>query len=70
MFNGLLDAARNSPFKTPFTRAQCEASDKSLVKGRTIAAASGSEVEFASLHYYLLCGVGGILSCGKCNMEF
>lgn len=42
---------------------------KSLVAGRTIAAASvaaneGESCEFASTKYFLLCGLGGILSCG------
>lgn len=40
---------------------------KSLVAGRTIAAAAvaeGDSCEFGSLHYFALCGLGGILSCG------
>ncbi|XP_066144674.1 solute carrier family 25 member 3-like [Euwallacea fornicatus] len=40
---------------------------KSLVAGRQIAAAAvaeGDSCEFASLHYFALCGLGGILSCG------
>lgn len=67
MFSALLDAARNSPFKAPFSRAQCESSEqKSLVpsSGRTIQAASTKEVEFGSNEFFGLCAVGGILSCG------
>lgn len=40
---------------------------QSLVAGRQIAAAAvaeGDSCEFASLHYFALCGLGGILSCG------
>jgi solute carrier family 25 (mitochondrial phosphate transporter), member 3 len=70
MFSSLLDAAKNNPFKTPMSRAQCEesGSEKQLVKSRTIAAAAanpGDACEFGSLHYFALCGVGGILSCGS-----
>lgn len=68
MFSALLDAARSSPFKTPFTKAQCDApegSTKSLVSGRTIAAAASDEVEFGSNKFFLLCGLGGIISCGS-----
>lgn len=40
---------------------------KSLGAGRTIAAAAiqpGDSCEFASMHYFALCGLGGVLSCG------
>jgi len=42
---------------------------RSLVAGREIAAAatvgqSGDSCEFGSLHYFALCGLGGVLSCG------
>jgi len=56
---------------TPFSSAmQCQSSEISsnprpLVAGRTIAAASTSDtVEFGSTKYYVLCGFGGLLSCG------
>lgn len=66
MFSALLDAARNSPFKVPLSRAQCEASEKSLVPSsdRTIQAAATKEVEFGSNEFFGLCALGGILSCG------
>lgn len=66
MFSALMDAARNSPFKAPFSRAQCDASEKSLVPSgdRTIQAASTKEVEFGSNEFFGLCALGGILSCG------
>lgn len=38
-----------------------------LVHGRVIAAASSGMVEFGSLQYIVLCGLGGIVSCGKFN---
>lgn len=72
MFSSLLDVAKNSPFKAPFAGAkvQCEASpaDNSLVPSRNIQAAAanpGDACEFGSTHYFVLCGLGGILSCGK-----
>lgn len=70
MFSSLFETARNSPFRTPVNRVQCENSidtNKQLVSTRTIKAAdvaSGDACEFGSLHYFALCGLGGILSCG------
>lgn len=70
MFSSLLDAARNSPFKAPGKIVRCEESNgenSQLVPTRTIQAANalpGDSCEFGSLHYFALCGVGGILSCG------
>lgn len=69
MFSSVIEAARNNPFKVPVSRAQCESSeDNQLVATRTIQAADalpGDACEFGSLHYFALCGVGGILSCGS-----
>lgn len=70
MFSQLLDAAKNNPFKAPLTSASCEeaSADQALVQSRTIAAASvapGDACEFGSAHYFALCGLGGILSCGS-----
>lgn len=68
MFSSLFEAARNSPFKAPV--AKCEESsgeNNQLVPTRNIQAAAanpGEACEFGSLHYFALCGVGGILSCG------
>lgn len=72
MFSQFLETARQSPFKTPFSRVQCEeatpvSKEQSLVAGRSIAAASvaeGDSCEFGSNKYLILCGLGGILSCG------
>nr|BAX57173.1 phosphate carrier 2 [Liriomyza chinensis] len=70
MFSSMFDAAKNSPFRTPFTKVQCEntASATSPVIGREIQAAatpvSEYSCEFGSNKYYALCGLGGILSCG------
>lgn len=68
LFSSLFESSRQSPFKGPFSRVECEASDKQLVPGRSIAAAateSGDSCEFGSTKYFLLCGIGGILSCGS-----
>jgi len=66
MFRSVIDAAKNSPFASPF-HAQCEG--LKVNDNRVIAAAdaSGSEeysCEFGSGTYYAYCGFGGILSCG------
>jgi len=65
----MLESVRNNPFKTQLSRAQCEESgsdNTELVPTRTIQAASTTdEVEFGSAHYFALCGLGGILSCGS-----
>lgn len=69
MFSSVIEAARNSPFKTPVSRAHCESSEENqLVSTRNIQAADalpGDACEFGSLQYFALCGVGGILSCGS-----
>ncbi|KAG8259509.1 phosphate carrier protein, mitochondrial-like [Homalodisca vitripennis] len=69
MWSSVLEMAKNSPFRSPFTYVQCEPKvfEKPLVPGRTIAAASaveGDSCEFGSPKYLALCGLGGILSCG------
>lgn len=73
LFSSILEAARNSPFKSPFTAAQCDAvapaaDATSLVSGRSIAAAAAAEgdsCEFGSTKYFVLCGLGGLISCGS-----
>lgn len=60
MFSSLIETARNSPFKGPLTVAQC--ADGS-------APANGDSCEFGSNKYFLLCGLGGIISCGECQMS-
>lgn len=70
MFSSMLESVRNNPFKAPLSVAQCEesGSDNQLVPTRNIQAADanpGEACEFGSLHYFALCGVGGILSCGS-----
>lgn len=94
MFASILETARNSSFQNPFvTAVHCESNTnvdetvKTLVPGRTIAAAATAEggkfsssfvlrlyfnefpfesdsCEFGSLHYFALCGLGGVISCG------
>lgn len=68
LFKSFFEASRNSPFKGPSTS---DDSNQQLVPGRNIAAAatpepaSGDSCEFGSNKYFALCGIGGILSCGK-----
>lgn len=64
-----MEAVKSNPFVTPFSSAKCQGQKetKSLVANRNIAAASvaeGDSCEFGSNKYFLLCGLGGILSCG------
>lgn len=73
LFTSLFDVSRKSPFKGPLNGVQCEAleSNNQLVPGRSISAAaaaidaSADSCEFGSNKYFLLCGLGGIISCGK-----
>lgn len=67
MFSSLIDVARNSPFKAPMSQVECReaGNEKALVASRNIMAANTSETEFGSTKYFMLCGLGGILSCGK-----
>ena len=70
MWPSLLDAVKMSPFGTPFVTAKCQGQNdlpQSLVRNHHIAAAntaSGDSCEFGSNKYFMLCGLGGILSCG------
>jgi len=65
----MLESVRNNPFKGQLSRVQCDESGSDhteLVPTRTIQAADATtEVEFGSAHYFALCGLGGILSCGS-----
>ncbi|XP_006609234.1 phosphate carrier protein, mitochondrial [Apis laboriosa] len=70
MWPSILDAAKMNPFGTPFVTTTCQRQNEltqALVKNRHIAAASvasGDSCEFGSNKYFMLCGLGGILSCG------
>jgi len=66
----MLESVRNNPFKGPLRRAQCEESksdNTQLVSTRDIQAADAAsgEVVFGSTEFFVLCGLGGILSCGS-----
>ena len=63
MFSSLVEAAKNSPFRTPFNKVQCDANTASTGQVQATAA-SGDSCEFGSQKYFMLCGIGGILSCG------
>ncbi|KAI9588748.1 phosphate carrier protein, mitochondrial [Glossina fuscipes] len=65
----LLEVAKNSPFRTPFTKVHCDVPTPGVdgpVPGRHIqaAAAATESCEFGSAKYFALCSIGGILSCG------
>lgn len=69
MFSSLIEATKNSTFRSPFTKVQCDTlvEKKNLVAGREIQAAAtptGESCEFGSNKYFALCSIGGILSCG------
>uniref|UniRef100_A0A336K193 Phosphate carrier protein, mitochondrial n=1 Tax=Culicoides sonorensis TaxID=179676 RepID=A0A336K193_CULSO len=69
-FKNFLETAQSSPFKTPFSSVKCEenAVEKApLAASRNIMAAATVEADscaFGSTKYFLLCGLGGIISCG------
>ncbi|CAB1322700.1 unnamed protein product [Coregonus sp. 'balchen'] len=71
--NALTQLARANPFSAPlFTLQKAEEPSQSLAaehgpSKRTLAAAAvaeGDSCEFGSSHYFIMCGIGGILSCG------
>ncbi|XP_057330649.1 phosphate carrier protein, mitochondrial [Microplitis mediator] len=70
MWSSMLEASKMNPFVTPFSTAKCQGQNdnsQSLIPGRKIGAfsvAEGDSCEFGSNHYFVLCGLGGILSCG------
>nr|CAD7400357.1 unnamed protein product [Timema cristinae] len=70
MWQSLFESVKHNPFGSPFNSVHCESAEpeKSLVTGRNIASAASTTVEdsceFGSQKYFLLCGLGGILSCG------
>ncbi|GAB0097089.1 phosphate carrier protein, mitochondrial [Sergentomyia squamirostris] len=51
----LQEITKNSPFRTPMSTASCDAA---------APAPEGDSCEFGSGHYFALCGLGGIISCG------
>jgi solute carrier family 25 phosphate transporter 3 len=65
----LFETAQVSPFKTPVSLASCSdvVKDKIITKSRKIqafATPEGDSCEFGSNKYFMLCGLGGIISCG------
>ncbi|XP_032674740.1 phosphate carrier protein, mitochondrial [Odontomachus brunneus] len=71
MLSWVQEAMKMNPFGSPFTTAKCQGLDdggvRSLIPNRNIVAAAveeGDSCEFGSNHYFLLCGLGGVLSCG------
>ncbi|XP_020336840.1 phosphate carrier protein, mitochondrial-like isoform X2 [Oncorhynchus kisutch] len=71
--NSLTQLTRANPFSAPlFTLQKVEEPSQSLaaehgLSKRTLAAAAvaeGDSCEFGSSHYFIMCGIGGILSCG------
>nr|CAD7439080.1 unnamed protein product [Timema bartmani] len=70
MWQSLFESVKHNPFGSPFHSVHCESAEpeQSLVAGRNIASAASTTVEdsceFGSQKYFLLCGLGGILSCG------
>lgn len=58
MFTSLIETARKSPFSGPFTQAHCAAAAPGAI-------GANDSCEFGSTKFFLLCGVGGVISCGK-----
>lgn len=69
IFGSLLEAAQSSPFKCPIPIAHCDGINKDVkdLKPAKMVASANTEkdsCEFGSTQYFLLCGLGGIISCG------
>ncbi|KAL5288010.1 SLC25A3 family protein [Megaselia abdita] len=65
MFSSFFEAFHKSQFKSPFIKAECIKNTKNPIPGRQIeAASSGDSCEFGSNKYFILCSIGGVLSCG------
>lgn len=65
MFSSFFESTRRSPFKGPFSLAQCDAvPGREIQAAATVSASTEDSCEFGSSKYFLLCGIGGILSCG------
>ncbi|XP_012535172.1 phosphate carrier protein, mitochondrial [Monomorium pharaonis] len=74
MLSWMQEAVKMNPFSSPFTTAKCQALEKKSgdlaavrpLPNRPAAAAAeeGDSCEFGSNQYFILCGIGGILSCG------
>uniref|UniRef100_A0A146KSI9 Phosphate carrier protein, mitochondrial n=1 Tax=Lygus hesperus TaxID=30085 RepID=A0A146KSI9_LYGHE len=70
MFQFARDVIMKSGYQSPIKFADClnENEDKTLVRGRTIAAAAaadgGGEVKFGSPKYFAYCSMGGAICCG------
>lgn len=63
----LCQAAENASCPPPTDKQNEQGLVSALVAPRKIAAAAvaeGESCEFASAHYFALCGLGGVLSCG------
>ncbi|KAL1464605.1 hypothetical protein WDU94_004235 [Cyamophila willieti] len=57
MSPSLFEVAKSNVFKNPFTQAKCAAASTTIQPGDSCA--------FGSPKYFVLCGLGGILSCGS-----
>jgi len=57
IFNQFIETAKNNPLCNPIKNVSCSTKT-------TITPPTDDTVEFGSLKFYGLCGIGGILSCG------
>ncbi|XP_043468417.1 phosphate carrier protein, mitochondrial-like [Leptopilina heterotoma] len=70
MSPSLFESSKMTPFSTSMAGLRAQGSNEDcqgLVQNRVIAAANAEPAdscEFGSNHYFALCGLGGILSCG------
>lgn len=60
VFSDLIDVAKNNSFNLPIKSSKCSTKKTTSTDNN----GSSDEVEFGSLKFFGLCGVGGILSCG------
>lgn len=57
MSPSFFEIAQQNVFKNPFSQAQCAAPSNVILPGDSCA--------FGSTKYFLLCGLGGVISCGS-----
>lgn len=63
MLSSLFEVACNSPFKVPHRKiASCCEGDEDKKKSPV------DTVEFGTLQYFALCGIGGVLSVGSTHL--
>lgn len=65
MWANFYETSKQSPFRNPFTEAECETKSPSKTKTASPPPPpKGGSCEYGSPKFFLLCAAGGALSCG------